>query len=207
MSDIKTRLSVILTSEAAKQTATIINKFGSQCDTIVEFGSRGAVSGTILINALTGHRRRLVCVDLIEDESTNYLAQMAAEVGLSYHFWQGHTSHYPLHEMDGLLWDTFHSGGALFMDLDRLAPYIQKYIMVLGIMSFGEISEACTKKVDMAAISRELGTDEVGAALGMKAGIIKFLEKNKDWDIVHEFAELVVLGRKTNAVSRLFPPK
>ena len=160
-----------------------------------------------LIDALTGRKRRLIGVDLVEDESTESLAKMAESVGVSFQFWRGHTSQYPLHEMDGLLWDTFHAGGALFMDLDRMAPYIQKYIMVLGVMSFGELSEASAKKFDMAAVSRELGVDEAGAALGMKAGIAKFLAKNTDWVQVHEFAELAILGRKVPATSRVFPGK
>jgi hypothetical protein len=41
--------------------------------------------------------------------------------------------------------------------------------------------------------------------MGLKAAIVKFLEKNKDWDIVREFGELCVLERKIPISNGLFP--
>ena len=195
MTNIKNRINSVLTTEASKKTAEIIQKFTKPCDVIVEFGSRGGVSGLILIDGLaSGSRKRLVSVDLVSDESTDLLAQIAKENGVSHHFWKGHTSQYPLHEMDALLWDTFHSGGSLFMDLDRLAPHIKKYIIILGVTSFGTVSEAC--KFDLAAVARELGVEEEDAKLGLCAGMEKFLKKHTAWSIVETYGEVAVLGRQ-----------
>lgn len=198
MTDIKNRISSLLTTEASKKTAEIIQKFTKPCVCVVEFGSRGGVSGIILIDGLAGskqsYKKRLVSVDLVSDNTTDLLAQISKENGVSHYFWKGHTSQYPLHEMDALLWDTFHSGGSLFMDLDRLAPYIKKYIIVLGVTSFGTVSEAC--KFDLAAVSRELGVEEEDAKLGLCAGMEKFIKKHTEWSIVETYGEVAVLGRK-----------
>jgi len=206
MTDIKNRIKAVLTSEASKKTAEIIQKFTKPCACVVEFGSRGGISGLIIIDGLvssTTFKKRLVSVDLVSDNSTDLLAQIAKENGVSHHFWKGHTSQYPLHEMDALLWDTFHSGGSLFMDLDRLAPFIMKYIIVLGVTSFGTVSEA--SKFDLAAVSRELGVEEADAKLGLCAGMEKFLKKHTAWSIVETYGEVAVLGRKElPAASRVF---
>jgi hypothetical protein len=197
MTDIKNRITSLLTTEASKKTAEIIQKFTKPCEIVVEFGSRGGVSGLILIDGLAGNKgfkKRLVSVDLVSDNTTDMLAQVAKENRVSHYFWKGHTSQYPLHEMDALLWDTFHSGGSLFMDLDRLAPYIIKYIIVLGVSSFGTVSEA--SKFDLVAVARELGVEEADAKLGMTAGIEKFLKKHTAWSIVDTYGEVAVLGRQ-----------
>lgn len=208
MTDIKNRINSLLTTETSKKTAEIIQKFTKPCVCVVEFGSRGGVSGLILIDGLSSEgsplKKRLVSVDLVSDNTTDLLAQIAKENGVSHHFWKGHSSQYPLHEMDALLWDTFHSGGSLFMDLDRLAPFITKYIIILGITSFGTVSEAC--KFDLTAVSRELGVEEADAKLGLCAGMEKFLKKHTAWSIVDTYGEVAVLGRlpQGHTDSRLF---
>jgi len=200
MTDIKSRVNSLLTSNAAKETGEIIHKFGKTCGSFIEFGTRGGITGTLILRALAEQKGmwkpRYVGVDLIADESVELIDKLAKENGISFQFWKGHTTQYPIHETDGLLWDTFHAGGALLLDLERMAPCVHKYIMVLGVASFGTISEATMKKFDISAVSRELFTDEAGAKMGLKEGISKFLEKHKEWNLVCEFAELCVLERK-----------
>lgn len=200
MTDIKSRVNSLLTSNAAKETGEIIQKFGQMCESFVEFGTRGGITGTLILRALSEKKGlwkpRYVGVDLIADESVELIDKLAKENNISFQFWKGHTTQYPIHETDGLLWDTFHAGGALLLDLERMSPFVHKYIMILGMASFGENSEATMKKFDIGAVSRELFTDETGAKMGLKTGVSKFLEKHSEWALLCEFGELCVLERK-----------
>jgi len=211
MTDIKSRINSLLTTDGSRETGSIINNFGSKCSSFVEFGTRGGISGTLILGSLFNGKNekqwmpRYVGVDLVADESIENIDKLAKANGISFQFWRGHTTQYPIHETDALLWDTFHAGGALLLDLERMSPFVHKYIMILGVHSFGNVSEATAKNFDITAVAKELYTDEAGAKMGLKAAIVKFLEKNKDWDIVREFGELCVLERKIPISNGLFP--
>lgn len=208
MADIKARLNSLLLTAAAKETAAIIGKFAESCDSVIEFGSRGATSALILLNALCERKHkwkpRFVGVDLVEDDTIKMIDALAKSNGISFQFVKTHTSQYPVHETDLLLWDTFHAGGSLLSDLIRLSPFISKYIVVLGYQSFGNDSEAVVNKLNIAAVSQELGVDEVGAKMGIKMGVAKFLEFSNDWKIAKEFCEICILERKTKFTEGLF---
>jgi hypothetical protein len=212
MTDIKSRINSLLTTDASKETGGIINQFGSKCSSFVEFGTRGGISGALILGSLLSGKNgkqwmpRYIGVDLVADESVETIDKLAKANGISFQFWRGHTTQYPIHETDALLWDTFHSGGALLLDLERLSPYVHKYIMILGINSFGSVSEAVSKNFDIAAVAKELFTDEVGAKMGLNEAISKFLEKHSEWSVIREFGELCVLERKIPISNGLFTP-
>jgi hypothetical protein len=209
MTDIKNRINGLLTTDAARATAEIINTYGKQCSSFLEFGTRGGISGSLIVGALCEKKSkwmpRYVGVDLVHDDSIELIDKISKENGISFQFWKGHTTAYPIHETDAFLWDTFHAGGALLVDLERMAAYVNKYIMILGVYSFGEISEATAKKFDISAVAKELYTDEDGAKMGLKTAVKKFLEKNTDWAQIREFGELCVLERKSPNLKSLFP--
>ena len=212
MTDIKSRINSLLTSDAARETGLIINNFGSKCSSFVEFGTRGGVTGALILGSLQNGNKgqwmpRYVGVDLVTDESVEMIDKLAKVNGISFQFWRGHTTQYPIHETDALVWDTFHAGGALLLDLERMSPFVHKYIMILGINSFGSVSEATATNFDIAAVSKELYTDEAGAKMGLKEAIAKFLEKHKEWATVREFGELCVLERKIPISNGLFSPR
>lgn len=210
MTDIKSRINSLLTTDGARETGAVINNFGSKCSSFVEFGTRGGISGALILGSLLNGKGtsqwmpRYVGVDLVADESVDTIDKISKANGISFQFWRGHTTQYPIHETDALLWDTFHSGGALLLDLERMAPFVHKYIMILGVHSFGNVSEATAKNFDIAAVAKELYTDEAGAKMGLKEAIVKFIEKNKDWAVVREFGELCVLERKIPISNGLF---
>lgn len=197
-----------IVAEPAKLIAKNLNEFGSKCSSIIEFGVRGGVSALILFAALldgkSKWRPRYVGVDLVQDDSIGKLDKLAADNNISFQFWKGHSTQYPLHESDGFVWDIFHAGGSLLFDLDRISPYIHKYIFILGIAQFGDNSEAIQKNVDIEKVAEELRIDKDGAKMGLKEGIQKFLAKNNEWHIIKEQGELCVLGRKSPCFTGLF---
>ena len=208
MADIKNKLDSLLISPAAKETSAIIGKFAESCDSVLEFGTRGGTSGLILLNALIAKQHkwkpRFVGVDLVADDTIKMLDNLANSNGISFQFVRTHTSQYPIHETDLLLWDTFHAGGSLLTDLKRLSPFVSKYIVILGYQSFGVHSEAIVNKLIISAVAAELGIDENGAKMGIKEGITKFLEFTHEWKIAKEFCEICILERKTKFTEGLF---
>jgi hypothetical protein len=208
--DLDTMLSSMLKSDEGKEISNIINGYVSKCSSIVEFGSRGGVSGAILMNALIKGAKskkwmpRYVGVDLVQDQSIDILKRIADENGISFHFWKGHTNHYPIHETDVLVWDTFHAGGSLIRDLDRLSPYIHKYVVIFGVLTFADKSESGFGNNDLSLVAKELGIDEAGAKMSIREGIDIFLKRNPDWYIIRDFHEICVLARKNPCPNALF---
>lgn len=197
-----------IVAEPAKIIAKNLNEFGSKCSSMIEFGVRGGISALILFAALldgkSNWRPRYVGVDLVHDDSIVKLEKLAADNNISFQFWKGHSTQYPLHESDGFVWDIFHAGGSLLFDLERISPYIHKYIFILGVAQFGDISEAVKNNVDIEKVAGELRIDKEGAKMGLKEGLQKFLAKNSEWYIVREVGELCVLGRKIPYSNGLF---
>jgi hypothetical protein len=202
-------LDKVFVTPEAKQSLAIIRKYGSLCESFIEFGSRGGVSAIAAFQALIDTpasivRPRFVAVDLVHDDSIKNLAAIAERAGISFQFWSGHTRVYPIHQTDALIWDTFHAGGSLLIDLQRLSPCINKYIFILGTLSDGTVSEAVRRKLDIATVARELQISEEDASMGLSAAIKSWLEKNPDWVKACEFGEITVLERKVPAKSLIF---
>ena len=203
-------LNKIFAAPAAKEVLQLVTRYALKCDSILEFGSRGGISSAAVFKGLVSKTRefqpRFVAVDLVNDDSIKTLNILAEKSGISFHYWQGHTRHYPVHETDGFVWDTFHTGGALFNDLQRIAPYTQKCIIILGVATHGDVSVAVTRNMDIATVARELMVSEEEAKTGLNHGIREFLEKNADWRESARQGEIVVLERVAPAKRRLFPP-
>lgn len=184
---------------ASRELATVVRQHAQSCETLLEFGSRGGISGLLFLQTLldsqAAWRARYVGVDLIEDDSVRNLRSLAEQNGLSFEFWRGHTKTYPPHETDGLSWDTFHCGGALFEDLVRVAPFVKKRIFVLGTQTYALESEATLRKLDATQVARELQISVDGVKMGMKEGLRRFLATHPDWRMEREIGEITILTR------------
>ena len=201
-------LDKIFSAPEAAETLSIIRHYGSKCESIVEFGSRGGISAIAAFQALLDKkntwRPRYVAVDLVEDESIKKLSDLALRFEIAFHFWRGHSRQYAVHECDALIWDTFHTGGGFLADIERMEPWIHKYIFVLGTRTDGDISEATRRKLDCAVVARELQISEEGAKQGLKPAIAEFLRTHANWQQAREFGEITVLER-TGQRKSLFP--
>lgn len=185
-----------------------ILKYGAECESIIEYGSCGGVSSVALFQALIigkgKWRPRLFAVDLVEDISISRLQEIANKVGISFQFWKGNSFEFPIFETDGFFWDTFHCGGLLIKDLDRISPYVHKYIFISGMETFGNNSEALVKNMNFDMITAELKMSTYEIGKGLKPALANFLENNPEWEKKTDCGELVVLERvKPNQV-RLF---
>lgn len=193
---------------AARDMANAVRSCASECESVLEFGTRGGVSATLLFQALLDRRSKwrpsFVGIDLIRDESVSNLAKLAAANNISFSFWQGHSKQYPAHEVDAFCWDTFHCGGNLLEDLNRIGPFVNKYIFILGTGVHGVESEAVRRKLDMAQVAKELHISEEGAKMGLSEAISKFLHNNSYWAKVKEVGQITILKRTQPPKQRIF---
>ena len=207
--DLQPLINRFFTTPATQELATVVRQHAKSCETLLEFGCRGGISGLLFLQSLldsqAAWRARYVGVDLVEDDSVRNLRSLAEQNGLSFEFWRGHTKAYPLHETDGLCWDTFHCGGSLFEDLVRVAPFVKKRIFVLGTQTHALESEATLRKLDIVQVARELQITADGVQMGLKEGLRRFLATHPDWRMEREIGEITILTRVTAAAAAAPP--
>lgn len=184
----------------------IINK-ASQCTSIVEFGTKGGVLALACFQGLILSKQkwkpRYCGIDLSEDESILTLHKLADTVGISFQFIRHPTKNYPIHETDMLIWDTFHCAGNLLLDLLRMGPNVKKYIIIKGVQTNGDQSEAVNRKLDVDRVAAELEIDRRGAELGLKNAIQNYISRDPNWN-VEIMDDYAVLTRNTTFKSRVF---
>jgi len=192
----------------AKETCRVLREYGVQCDSFIEFGSRGGITAIALLQSLIDKKRtwapRYVGVDFIKDESIVKIAEIAEKIGVSFQFWKGNTKDFPVFETDGFLWDTFHCAGNLFNDLERVAPYTHKYIIIVGTKVDGLQSEAIRRKLDIETVSKELRIVPSDAEKGLLSAISKFLDQSPDWAEACVIGDITILKRIRNPPNWLF---
>jgi hypothetical protein len=186
------------TPEAEKKCGEIL-KYGSNCETVIEYGSCGGVSTLALFQALLNGKKkwrpRLFGVDISEDVSIIRLREIAEKTGISFQFWKGHSFEFPVFETDGFFWDTFHCGGVLTRDLERISPYVNKYIFISGSETYGINSEAVIKNMNLDTLTNELHMSNEEISEGLKPALIQFLKKNPEWRQKSECGDLLILER------------
>lgn len=184
----------------------IIDK-SSQCSSIVEFGTKGGVLALVCFQGLIKTRKkwqpRYNGLDLVEDESILTLRKLAETVGISFQFTRQPTINYPIHETDMLVWDTFHCAGNLLFDLIRMGPYVKKFILIKGIQTNGDNSEAVNRKLDIDKVAAELQIDRKGAEIGLKNAVQNYVSRDPNWE-VELIDDYVLLTRKTLYKSAVF---
>jgi len=185
-----------------------ILKYGSECESIIEYGSCGGVSSIALFQALINGRRkwkpRLFAVDLVEDISIIRLREIANKVGISFQFCKGNSFEFPVFETDGFFWDTFHCGGVLIRDLERISPYVNKYIFIAGTETYGTNSEAVIKNMNLDMLTTELQMSTEEISKGLKPALIQFIKKNPEWRQKSECGDLFIIERIKSNTGRLF---
>jgi hypothetical protein len=184
----------------------IIDK-SAQCSSIIEFGTKGGVIALACFQGLILSKQKWMPryngVDLMEDESILTLKKLAEKIGISFQFSRQPTKNYPIHETDMLVWDTFHCAGNLLLDLIKMGPYIKKFILIKGVQTNGEHSEAVNRKLDIDRVAAELEIDRKGAELGLKNAIQFFLKKDPNWEFTF-IDDYALLTRKGVYESKIF---
>jgi len=192
----------------AKETCRILRLYGSKCNSIIEFGSRGGITAIALLQALIDRKcdfkPRYIGIDLIQDDSIVKIAEIANSINVSFQFWKGHSSDFPLTESDGFLWDTFHCAGNLINDLKRVSPFIHKYIIIIGTKVDGEASEASRRELDFEIVAKEMRIEKTEVGKGLNSAINLFLDTDNSWRKAHEQGDITILERSIPSNRWLF---
>jgi hypothetical protein len=129
-----------------------------QCDTVVEFGVRNAVSSVALVASKAAH---IFSFDLVGSASAKELE------GLSngrYKFSIGNSLTVDPIACDLLFIDTKHTADQLYGELVRHAPFCKRWIALHDTVTFGEIGE--------------------DGGPGLLPGLRRWLAENKNWSVI-----------------------
>ena len=137
-----------------------LKKYASECNNVVELGTRDGVS---TIGLLAGLPKELLSLDIVFPQS-NYMKEMysmAKKEGIYYWFKLGNSLEIELPETELLFIDTIHTYNQLSQELKRHGGKVKKFIILHDTTS-------CKEELQPA--------------------INEFLEQNKQWSI-HEVFE------------------
>lgn len=201
-------IDILYTTSDAKAACSAILDAGSSCQSIIEIGSRGGVSGVAALQALCLGKKtwtpRMTCVDLLHDVTITKLQEFSEALGIIFQFVLSHSADFPLFEADGLVWDSFHTAANLCYDLERIGPWIHKYIFILGINAHGLQSEAVQRGLDLENTAKELRVSSANIEKGLIWAVNHFLESHPEWSKTNQVGELIVLKRVTANPQWLF---
>lgn len=155
-----------------------LNKIATECDSIIEMGTRGAVSTWAFVEA---NPEKLTCIDLHRTAAVDELDSILKNSGINFNFLQANTLKIEVDECDLIFIDTLHTYIQLREELRLHGNKAKKYLAFHDTTTFGHTSENGDKQ------------------RGLVDAIDEFLESNPHWSR-HEVYEdnngLTILKRK-----------
>lgn len=139
-----------------------LRKYASECDHIIEFGTREVVSTYAL---MAGKPSKLLTYDLYPHYNIWLAASIAEENNIKFNFMERDTTKIEIEPTDLLFIDTLHTTQQLATELKLHAGKVRKYIIFHDTETFGEVDEIS------------------GAPGGLKLAIQNFLNENNEWKI------------------------
>jgi predicted O-methyltransferase YrrM len=113
-----------------------LKELASRCETVVEFGTRHAVSTVAL---LAGQPKQFISVDVNPSAEAEELRALAGST--NYDFVVGSSLEIPPVQCDMLFIDTIHTKNQVAVELDRHAAGVRKYLVFHDTATFGKIGE------------------------------------------------------------------
>jgi GT2 family glycosyltransferase len=145
-----------------------LRRIAEECEHVTEFGTRSGVSTSALLAA---QPKKLISYDVAAQCACKELKKVSGKTNLVYVHGPeiGNTLTCPVIEETGFLFiDTKHTGDQVFIELDRHAARVRKYIAFHDVVTYGEKGEGYTAE---------------NKVTGLMAGINKFLEQHQDeWE-------------------------
>lgn len=170
-----------------------LQKYGSECDVIIEMGVRGITSTWAF---LASRPKKMVSIDFqhpsVFGADIDKVTQLALESGIDFEFRLQNTLQCEIEECDLLFIDTWHDYLQLRSELYRHSHKVRKYIIFHDTNSFGFINEDNYETYDM-------GREETNLPKGLVPAIEEFLFSNREWFIYERFANnngITILKRR-----------
>lgn len=138
----------------------LLKDLASQCDHVVEFGSRYGVS---TIAMLMGKPKRMTSYDIKRESEIDLIEKIATET--QYRFVNGDSLTADIEECDMLFIDTKHTAQQLFAELNRHWTKVKRWIVMHDTVTFGEFGEGG------------------GNVPGLKPAMREFMKQHPEWSV------------------------
>ena len=142
-----------------------LKELASECEYVVEFGTRSGVSTTALV---AGKPKRVVTVDK-NMSGVPQVLKIMAEGATRLDFMQGDTLQITIPECDMLFIDSLHTGDQVWGELTRHAGKVKRWLAFHDTTTFGAIGE--------------------DGKPGLIPSIEKFMSLNPEWKILYQSEE------------------
>lgn len=179
-----------------------LNKYASECETVVECGMRSVVSSWGFANGLLNNNsknKQLISVDLDYSPNVEGLKQACKQSGINFIFVMADDTKINLEPCDLLFIDTFHVYQHLKTELELHADKVKKYIIMHDTEVDKIYGECIRNNWDAVKISQETGYPVEGIVKGLQPAIDEFLDSHKDEWVVKEIFDnnngLMILER------------
>lgn len=140
------------------------------CSHITEMGVR---SGSSTRAFLYADPKKYIAYDIKIDPEVNLLFDYCKSVGKDFHYIESNVLEIEIEETDFLFIDTYHCYEQLSKELFLHAPKVKKYIGFHDTFTYGRKGE-------------NLSFQSFSGTKGILYAIEEFLDKNKNWEIVHD---------------------
>lgn len=158
--------------------------YATKCSSIFETGVRGVISSWSFVYGLANNNlnEKKLFMNDIEICDNKKLTEMANMVGVSVeHEWINNLHINMTQNYDLIFIDTWHVYGQLKRELNKFAPFANKYIVLHDTTVDGIRGETVRLKWDAVEQSKQSGipVDEINK--GLWPAVEEFLLNNKDW--------------------------
>jgi len=169
-----------------------LNRYASECNTIVEMGVRQIISTWAF---LMGRPKKMISIDfnhpMIYGGNIEEVYEITKENSIDYQFVLANTLECNIDECDLLFIDTWHDYQQLKSELFRHSNKVKKYIILHDTLSYGFTNERLYENYDEERL-------ETNLPKGLNFAIDEFLFSEKNWYIHERFAHnngLTILKR------------
>lgn len=149
-----------------------LKEYASQCESIIEMGTRGVVSTWAFLSAKP---KDLICIDLVKHDNVSEAQTLAGREGVDFLFIEGDVLKQDIPECDFLFIDTFHTASQLEKELELHADKVKKFIGFHDTTTFWENGEQ--PESDLVA------SNQTNCGRGLRYALEPFLESHPEWII------------------------
>jgi cephalosporin hydroxylase len=167
----------------------VLFKYAKECESIIETGVRGCVSSWAFVFGLLcneKNKKKILLNDITECQINTLLeAANSTNVEIKYE-WKNNLELQLEENYDLIFIDTWHVYGQLKRELNKFAPYINKYIILHDTTVdeiYGETIRA-GYNAQQQSIDSGIPLEEINCGLGR--AVSEFLELNSDWVILEK---------------------
>ena len=176
----------------------------NECQSVLELGVRTGVSSWAFLKGLVENgcsKKKLVAVDLEYHPNVAAVQKAGAAQGVESLFIQGNDLVFDASErFDMTFIDTWHVYGQLKRELQRFAPFTNKYIAMHDTAVDALYGESIRCGWDIGAQSQQTGIPAEEIARGLQPAIDEFLAEHPEWRVKYVRKNnngLTVLEKKT----------